>query len=257
MNYARGLVDKNNIIRTVEDIICAGDDNSHQAINDFKDEVNVKIESVYSKDETRSEIDDAIQTFHNTVVYPRYAPRNTVYTQIETLDHIDSAITDFKTETLQKSYLTGTTVRNHIKEVKDECIKYTNDEIEELGIAAQDRINEAIKECKDNTDKEIKALFDDQLPDQYYDKGEVEDTIDDKLFDFESDTLSDYATKLYVEKKITDVVSAVNTFYYSKDHIDQNYYTSQNHNVDIEALKTKITALETKITELESKINNN
>ena len=82
MNYAHGLVDKNNIIRTVEDIMCTANDSSHETINDFKDEVNSRLENVYNK--------------------------------IETLDHIDSAITDFQRDVLKKSYITTATVQSRI-----------------------------------------------------------------------------------------------------------------------------------------------
>ena len=89
MNYAHGLVDKNNIIRTVEDIMCTANDSSHQTINDFKNEVNNKLENVYSK--------------------------------IETLDHIDSAITDFQTNVLKKSYITTATIQSRIDSAIEDC----------------------------------------------------------------------------------------------------------------------------------------
>ena len=229
MNYAYGLVDKNNIIRTVEDIICAGDDSSHQTINDFKEEVNTKIESVYSKDETRKEIDETIENFYNEVIYPTYAPRTSVYTQIETINHIESAIKDFE-------YLTGATLETKINEAKQECNDFA------IGAITG----------------EIDKLFNDQLPDFYYDQDATKDVIDEKIYQFESDQLvPNYATKQQVINTRNDILNEVNTLYYTRNHIDQNYYTAQQHSEEITNLTNKIFNLEQRILSLESKHSDN
>ena len=84
MNYAHGLVDKNNIIRTVEDIMCSANDTSHETITDFKEDVETKLDNVYTK--------------------------------METLNHIDSALNDFHTDVLKKSYITRATTQARIDE---------------------------------------------------------------------------------------------------------------------------------------------
>ena len=229
MNYAYGLVDKNNIIRTVEDIICAGDDSSHQTINDFKEEVNTKIESVYSKDETRKEIDETIENFYNEVIYPTYAPRTSVYTQIETINHIESAIKDFE-------YLTDATVKTKIEEAKQEC----ND----FAIGAAEGL--------------IDKLFNDQLPDFYYDQDATKDVINDKIYQFESDILvPNYATKQQVINTRNDILNDVKTLCYTKNEINDNYYSKAEHNTYITTLEQRILALEQRIATLESKHSNN
>ena len=152
MKYAYGLVDKNNIIRTVEDIMCVGNDTSHETITDFKQEITDKI--------------------------------NDFYTKTETLDHIDSAITDFQNDVLKKSYITRATTLARINEAIENyaTIEYVGDKIDELddkiGMTADSiYVDLASNTIPEQIDAAISDFMDNELPDQYCDREETEQWI--------------------------------------------------------------------------------
>lgn len=99
MKYAYGLVDKNNIIRTVEDIMCAGNDTSHETITDFKQEITDKVDEIpdhieeaikgllidqlpdqyYNREETDNQIKDKINEYNSDITI-NYATKSFVNT---------------------------------------------------------------------------------------------------------------------------------------------------------------------------------
>lgn len=204
MYYAHGLVDKNNIIRTVEDIMCSANDSSHETINDFKESVENKLDNVYTK--------------------------------METLDHIDSAITDFQNDVIKKSYITTKTIQERIDTASNATyIHLTTNTVPML-------IDEAIND-----------LMDYEIPDQYYNKDEVNDEIESSINTYNSEISINYTTKEFVNKTKNDILDECYQTFYTKAYIDENYYTGSEHNTDITALTNKILQLEQRIAALESK----
>ena len=177
MKYAYGLVDKNNIIRTVEDIMCAGNDTSHETITDFKQEITDKIDDFYTKTETS--------------------------------DHIEEAIDDLK------SYFENTEIPEQI-------------------------------------DAAIEDLMVDQLPDQYYNQGEIKDIITNSLQTFYSEMIfNEYATKSSVNTTKTDILTECQQSFYTKDYINEHIISTIELEEAIEPLKAKIKELEDRIKVLE------
>lgn len=204
MYYAHGLVDKNNIIRTVEDIMCSANDSSHETINDFKESVENKLDDYYTK--------------------------------METLDHIDSAITDFQNNVIKKSYITTNTIQSRIDAASDATYTHlTTNTVPML-------INNAIDD-----------LMDYEIPDQYYNKDEVNDEIESAINEYDSEISINYATKEFVNKTKNDILDECHQSFYTKAYIDEYYYTGSDHNYDITSLTNRIAQLEQRIAALESK----
>lgn len=237
MNYAHGLVDKNNIIRTVEDIMCSANDSSHETITDFKQSVESKLDNVYSKIETLDHIDSAITDFQNDVLKKSYITRAT------TQDRIDTAITDFQTNVLEENYAK---------------LEYVDEELDKLDDKIDTTSDSTYSYLTMNTipkqiDNAIDDLMDNQIPDQYYNKSEVNSTIEDKLNEYDSYVTINYVTKTFVNTTKNNILNECEQSFYTKDYILDNYYTIHDHNTDITALTTRISQLEQRIAALESK----
>ena len=209
MYYAHGLVDKNNIIRTVEDIMCSANDSSHETITDFKESVENKLDDFYTK--------------------------------METQDCIDTAITNFQTNVLKKSYITRQTTQDRIDTAVNDLDLKLDNEINYIGLVTIPR----------EIDDAIDDLMGIQIPDQYYNKNEVDNQIGDKINEYNSDIVLNYATKEFVNKTKNDILSECQQSFYTKSYIDENYYSTKDHNVDITALTNKILELERRIVALE------
>lgn len=247
MNYAHGLVDKNNIIRTVEDIMCSANDSSHETITDFKQSVESKLDNVYSKNETLDHIKSAIRDFQNDVLKKSYITRAT------TQDRIDTAITDLQNDVLEEYYATIEYVDDYYTTIEyvDDKISEVEDKIETTSDSTYTYL--ALNTIPAQIENAIDDLMDNQIPDQYYNKSEVDSTIEHKLNEYDSYITINYATKTFVNTTKNDILSECEQSFYTKDHIKDNYYTITDHNTDITALTNRILQLEQRIAALESK----
>ena len=192
MYYAHGLVDKNNIIRTVEDIMCSANDSSHETITDFKESVENRLDDYYTKQETLDHIVSGITDFQNNVLKKSYITRAT------TQDRIDTAITNLQTDVLEENYATIEYVDDYYT-----TIEYVDDKISEVEDKIETTSDSTYMYLTSNTipeaiDNAIDDLMNVQMPDQYYNKGEVDSTMDDKINEYNSDIVLNYATKDFV-----------------------------------------------------------
>lgn len=114
MYYAHGLVDKNNIIRTVEDIMCSANDSSHETITDFKEGVENRLNDVYSKNETLNLIATATNELRAELSHNFDSAWESILCN-NLPDQIDSALNDLMNNQLPDQYYNKDEVNNEIE----------------------------------------------------------------------------------------------------------------------------------------------